>query len=132
MTSVPVSAVPSMPPTMRSDCSSAVAIPRCSRPAVCCANTVRFGSTKPRPTPPATISAISAQPGVACVDATTPAHASANSRKPTYSIAFGRRIRVITRPFMMLPIVMNTTSGVMTTPACCGDIPKPPWNSSGA
>jgi len=39
---------------------------------------------------------------------------------------------VTMRPLMMLPSVMHTTSGVMTSPASCGDIPKPPWNSSGA
>ncbi|MDR8763947.1 hypothetical protein FEP90_05673 [Burkholderia multivorans] len=82
--------------------------------------------------PPATISAISTHVGVVCVETTMPAHAIANSTKPTCSIAFGWRMRVTTRPFMMLPIVMNTTRGVITSPASFGDIPKPPWNSSGA
>ena len=36
------------------------------------------------------------------------------------------------RPFAILPIVMNTTSGVIISPASFGDMPKPPWNSSGA
>ena len=82
--------------------------------------------------PPATISAISSHFGVVWVDTTMPAQVIANSTKPTCSIAFGLRMRVTTRPFMMLPIVMNTTSGVITIPASFGDIPNPPWNSSGA
>ncbi|MNI83314.1 hypothetical protein D3C73_1401040 [compost metagenome] len=48
---VPTTAVPSMPPIMRSDCNSAVAMPRWVRPAVCCANTVRLGMMKPMPRP---------------------------------------------------------------------------------
>ena len=41
-------------------------------------------------------------------------------------------MRETMRPFAILPIVMNTTSGVMTTPASFGVMPNPPWNSSGA
>lgn len=121
-----------MPPIIRSDCSSAVAIPRCSRPAVCCAKIVRFGITKPRPSPPITMNVISSHCGMARVATTTPRQASARSAKPMYSIRFGLRTRDTMRPFAILPIVMNTTSGVMTSPASFGDMPKPPWNSNGA
>ncbi len=82
--------------------------------------------------PPATITASSTAWGVPCEDSAMPAQASASSAKPVGSIAFGLGMRVTMRPFRMLPMVMNTTSGVITTPASLGDMPKPPWNSSGA
>ena len=117
---MPISAVPAMPPTMRSDCSIAVAMPSCAARGLLREHG-QVGHDEAQAEAAHQHQRQQQVPRHVASRLRQARQASASMIKPAYSMAFGLRTRVMIRPFRILPTVMQTTSGVTSRPASFGE-----------